>query len=46
MFGLVGSITGSKPSPKTVMNQSLLRMPWTLLVRDGPPWVALSWVPP
>ena len=35
-----------KPSPPTVTNQSPLMMPWPLTVRDGPPSVLLSWVPP
>ena len=43
---VLGIDAGLKPSPKTVTNQSSLVMPAGLRVRDGPPRVALSWVPP
>ncbi len=46
MSGLPGSVAGWCPSAKIVMNQSALRMPLTLSVRDGPPCVLLSCVPP
>jgi hypothetical protein len=46
MSGLVGSTAGWWPSAKSVMNQSLLRMPLMVSVREGPPWVLLSCVPP
>ena len=37
MFGFVGSATFWWPSAPVVRNQSSLRMPTTLSVRDGPP---------
>ena len=46
MSGFPGSIAAKKPSPPCVTNQSSFRMPWTLSVRDGPPSVVLSCVPP
>ena len=46
MLGSVGSTCGLNPSPPTVMNQSSLVMPCVDVVRDGPPSVLLSWVPP
>ena len=46
IFGSSGSTRAWKPSPPWVMNQSLLRIPCTLSVRDGPPTDELSCVPP
>jgi hypothetical protein len=46
MFGSAGSTRGWKPSPPATKNQSELRTPFSLSVRDGPPQVELSCVPP
>ena len=46
MFGSFGSTTVVNPSPPVVMYQSALTMPCTVFVRDGPPTVLLSCVPP
>jgi hypothetical protein len=46
MLGSVGSTAGSKPSPPSVTNQSALVIPCSVRVRDGPPRVMLSCVPP
>ncbi len=46
MGDLPGSVAGWWPSQSRMMPQSGFWVPWSLSVRDGPPWVALSGVPP
>ncbi len=46
MFGSSGSLRDWKPSPPATMNQSLVRTPRRLMLRDGPQNEKLSCVPP